>query len=107
MKKTVFSFFLLFSLIVMSFAGFSLPSRAAGDVFGICNICRGTGKCELCDPAYCDDGLGDGYLVCGYCRQTGYITCGTNTTGDGIPIGCDGSGYRADGSVCEVCGGAG
>lgn len=98
-------------LLAAAFAAGMIASSAgvlaAGEVYGICQICQGSAKCGLCDPAEGDDRLGDGHLVCIYCHQTGYITCGTNTAGDGTPIGCDGSGYRKDGSVCEVCGGKG
>ena len=79
----------------------------AGDVYMPCVICNGSAKCGLCDPASGSDHLGDGWQKCIYCNQTGYIKCGTNHTGDGTPIGCDGSGYKPDGSVCEVCGGEG
>lgn len=84
-----------------------VPLKVNAETYGKCHMCDGTAVCELCDPSRAADRLGNGYLVCIYCHQTGYITCGTNHTGDGTPIGCDGSGIMPDGTVCVVCGGAG
>ncbi len=94
-------------LILMLFIG-GLPQHVHGaDCYMPCVICNGSAKCGLCDPSKVPDALGDGYMVCIYCHQTGFITCGTNHTGDGTPIGCDGSGKMPDGRTCVVCGGEG
>lgn len=84
-----------------------IPARVHAERYILCLGCDGTGKCELCDPAKGSDRLGDGYMQCWLCHQTGYAVCGTNHTGDGTPIGCDGSGHMPDGSVCVVCNGEG
>ena len=79
----------------------------AATVYAICVICDGSGKCGLCDPKNTPEGHGDGWLDCGFCDENGMRKCGTNHTGDGTPIGCDGSGYMPDGSVCWNCNGTG
>ncbi len=85
-----------------------LPLNAhAANCYAPCVICGGSVKCGLCDPSKNAGALGDGYLECPWCHGTGSIICGTNTSGDGKPIGCDGSGKMPDGSVCPVCGGEG
>lgn len=84
-----------------------IPARVHAERYILCLGCDGTGKCELCDPAKGSDRLGDGYMRCWLCHQTGYAVCGTNHTGDGTPIGCDGSGHMPDGSLCVVCNGEG
>ena len=99
-RKNILSFITI-SLLVLLF-----PVNVHAETYGKCGRCNGTGICELCDPSR-EGCLGNGILICPYCHQTGYITCGTNHTGDGTPIGCDGSGYNPDGTVCMTCGGAG
>ena len=84
-----------------------IPMTVHAERYILCLGCDGTGMCELCDPAKGSDRLGDGYMQCWLCHQTGYAVCGTNHTGDGTPIGCDGSGHMPDGSVCVVCNGEG
>jgi hypothetical protein len=99
-RKYIFSFISIFILALL------LPLNVHAETYGKCGRCNGTGICELCDPSR-EGCLGNGVQICPYCHQTGYIICGTNHTGDGTPIGCDGSGYNPDGSVCMTCGGAG
>ena len=107
MKKTSVLPMIIFavSLLTAIFV-FTAVTAYAEDTYGICGVCRGDCKCGLCDPAGGNDRLGNGYLVCIFCDENGYRTCGTNHTGDGTPIGCDGSGYK-NGQVCEICGGKG
>ena len=93
--------------IILITSALIAPVPVYAESYAPCQICHGTAKCGLCDPALVPEGMGNGYLHCHYCDGTGMRTCGTNTTGDGRRIGCDGSGYDSDGSVCEVCGGAG
>ena len=90
---------LCFLLLIPSFV---FPEHVHAETYGVCQICHGSAKCGLCDPAKVPEGLGNGYLRCHYCDDSGMRRCGTNTTGDGQRIGCDGSGYKEDGSVCEV-----
>jgi|GEM_PF-2768605 len=114
----------------------AFPVHAHADsAFSVCSVCCGTGICGLCNPNNtldtnmpAADKLGDGWIRCGFCDANGYRKCGTNTTGDGTPIGCDGSGkvecVRCHGSGvdngnacpdcegtgkvnCEICGGLG
>lgn len=96
----------LLSLITLTFILF-IPITVHAETYILCLGCGGTGTCELCDPAKGSDRLGNGYMQCWLCHQTGYATCGTNHTGDGTPIGCDGSGYMPDGTVCPTCNGEG
>ena len=102
MKKNIY----ILSFITLFFSVLLIPLNVHAETYGKCSRCNGTGICELCDPSR-EGCLGNGVLICPYCHQTGYITCGTNHTGDGTPIGCDGSGYNPDGTVCMTCGGAG
>ena len=96
----------ILSLITLAFL-LLFPVNVHAERYILCLGCDGTGKCELCDPAKGSDRLGDGYMQCWLCHQTGYAICGTNHTGDGTPIGCDGSGHLPDGSICPVCNGEG
>lgn len=96
----------LLSLITLAFI-LLIPTSVHAERYILCLGCDGTGKCELCDPAKGSDRLGDGYMQCWLCHQTGYAVCGTNHTGDGTPIGCDGSGHMPDGTTCLVCNGSG
>ena len=97
----------LLSIISLAFFLLLIPMSVRAETYILCLGCDGTGKCELCDPAKGSDRLGDGWMGCWLCHGTGYAACGTNHTGDGTPIGCDGSGYMPDGTVCVVCNGTG
>ena len=97
----------LVTLISLAFLLLLFPLSVHAETYILCLGCDGTGKCELCDPAKGSDRLGDGWMGCWLCHGTGYAACGTNHTGDGTPIGCDGSGYMPDGTVCVVCNGTG
>ena len=108
MRKTV-AFILTAALLLpaLVIAPFFAVRAHAATVYAICTICDGSGKCGLCDPKNTPEGTGDGWLHCGFCDANGMRKCGTNHTGDGTPIGCDGSGYLPDGSVCWNCDGTG
>ncbi|MBO4795172.1 MAG: hypothetical protein J5547_03725, partial [Clostridia bacterium] len=103
MRKTI-ALLLIAAFVFTPF--FAVPAHAA-TVYAVCVICDGSGKCGLCDPKNTPEGQGNGWLYCGFCDENGMRKCGTNHTGDGTPIGCDGSGYLPDGSVCWNCNGTG
>lgn len=108
MRKTI-AFILTAALLLpaLVIAPFFAVHTHAATVYAVCVICDGSGKCGLCDPKNTPEGTGDGWLRCDFCDADGMRKCGTNHTGDGTPIGCDGSGYLPDGSVCWNCNGTG
>ncbi len=91
-------------------AAFREDVHAADPAYSVCSVCLGTGICGNCNPYNtldtmmpAADKLGDGWIRCGFCDADGYRKCGTNHTGDGTPIGCDGSGKI----LCPQCNGTG
>ena len=89
--------------IILITSALIAPVPVYAESYAPCQICHGTAKCGLCDPALVPEGMGNVYLHCHYCDGTGMRTCGTNTTGDGRRIGCGSCGKCHDACKQKRC----